>query len=85
MAIDKQALADAANAVLKLLSCGALIIAAGYVGTLWHLSRDQATQLEAIRIEAKQRVIDCAAAELVAKCSAADPFATCVATAEAAK
>ena len=74
-----------ARALWNGLQIAALVVAAGYVGTLWQLSQDQRAQLDTIRIERAQKTIDCAAAELVATCQQGDPFAKCAATAEAAK
>ena len=66
-----------ARALWNGLQIAALVVAAGYVGTLWQLSQDQRAQLETIRIESAQKTIDCAAAQAVAECAQANIGSKC--------
>ena len=67
------------------LILGLALIGLAYAGSLWALSRAQATELAHYRAMPEQTVIDCAAAQAVAECAQAYPGAKCETTAEAAR
>jgi hypothetical protein len=67
------------------LLIGLAIIAAGYAGTLWQLSRDQAATIAEYKAFGEHMTVDCAAAKLVAECGATNPFGTCSTTAPVVK
>ena len=81
---------DLSRYIAQMLTLAAAIVGAGYVGTLWQLSKDQSATIverDATIAEYKamgeQRVIDCSLAQDVAECSAANPGQRCVTTAGA--
>ena len=72
--------------MLKMIVFTAALLIAGYVGTLWQLTRDQAATIAELKAMGEARVIDCAAAQAVAECATAYPGSKCeITTAEAAK
>ena len=74
---------DLSRYIVQMLTLAAAIVGAGYVGTLWQLSKDQAATITEYKAMGEQRVIDCSLAQQIAECGAANPGQRCLTTAGA--